>query len=139
MRETNQNRPNTPMTITRHHFSVAQTKRGGFRREQFELLGIKFPPTAGWKEQVIGAEYPDEIVKQFVAMGDGGKSKRLNGQSGEGLPIGHGVRSKTANIVASFNGYLQNLGLEELNAVLPAVSWVYRKAKQRLDDSVVTR
>lgn len=46
-----------------------KTKEGGYTKEQLRLLGINWPPMAGWKNLLIDWDVADEKVKQFIAIG----------------------------------------------------------------------
>jgi hypothetical protein len=46
---------------------AGRSHRGGWTREQFELLGVAWPPASGWREEVIGTRIPLEAAQRFVS------------------------------------------------------------------------
>lgn len=44
---------------------------GGWKKAQLALIGVPWPPPAGWKARVIGLEISDEAAARFVALRDG--------------------------------------------------------------------
>ena len=126
------------MTLTKQHVTLAQSWRGGIRREQCELLGVEWPPPHGWLRRMQGKDLPDDLVMRFVGMGEGGKVPRVRGKHGKDLAFGPGVGRKAANVIASFHAFLQHLDGAELAAASPALSQVFAKAKQRLEQPCLT-
>jgi hypothetical protein len=62
------------MIMTPEIIKQATSSLGGLSRKQFELLGVKIEPPmlipSGWRKEVIGRIYPDEVVKEFIALKD---------------------------------------------------------------------
>jgi hypothetical protein len=42
------------------------TKYGAPTRAQLEVLGISWPPRAGWLHELVGTEISDEDAKKFI-------------------------------------------------------------------------
>jgi len=55
-------------TITEELLASGASERGGFSREQLELLGIAWPLQAGWKRAAIGTEVSDAAATAFVEL-----------------------------------------------------------------------
>ena len=53
------------MKVTKQFILDNRTERGAWTRAQIELLGIKWPPTKGWQQRVIGKELNNDEVDQF--------------------------------------------------------------------------
>lgn len=56
------------MIITDELIVSGQSAAGGWNREQFELMGIAWPPRRGWKRLVIGQEIDDTDACRFVLL-----------------------------------------------------------------------
>lgn len=44
-----------------------KTRRGGFTRAQLAVLGVSWPPKAGWKQRLIGTSIDDATLERFYA------------------------------------------------------------------------
>jgi hypothetical protein len=58
------------MILTQDILERGRSQRGGWNRLQFKLIGISWPPVKGWVGVVIGQEYPDEVIKDFLRAKD---------------------------------------------------------------------
>lgn len=61
--------------LTEEFLTKHLTNGRGFKRKQAEALGEKYPLVKGWKERIIGKEYPLESIRKFVKAS--GKSELL--------------------------------------------------------------
>lgn len=53
------------MIITNNWLYEYSTKGGGYTSKQLFLIGISWPPKAGWKDEVIGKSISDVIRFEF--------------------------------------------------------------------------
>lgn len=60
------------VTITDAIIESARTGRGGWTERQLRLLGVSWPPKAGWKKSVVGARIPGRVVADFLVGGTTG-------------------------------------------------------------------
>lgn len=56
--------------ITDELIEAGKSARGGWSREQLRLLGIPWPPPAGWKRKVLGARIRADSAEQFIRLRD---------------------------------------------------------------------
>jgi hypothetical protein len=56
--------------LTREHLDAAKSSNGGYSNKQFALIGLQRPIPPGWRKSVVGKEYPDGIIEEFVALKD---------------------------------------------------------------------
>ena len=45
------------ITITKSLIHSVATLRGGWTREQLEILGVPWPPASGWMDRIIGKKH----------------------------------------------------------------------------------
>jgi hypothetical protein len=53
------------LKITKEFLLKNMTKNGGWTRTQIESLGIKWPPTKGWHNKLIGKEISSSQILKF--------------------------------------------------------------------------
>lgn len=53
--------------ITDDYLNSHRTERGAWTKSQFKVIGVPWPPIAGWKSVVLGRELTDEQAKAFEA------------------------------------------------------------------------
>lgn len=58
---------NKLITITDTLVERGKSAAGGFSKAQLSLLGIAWPPAAGWKKQIIGQQITEEAAAQFIS------------------------------------------------------------------------
>jgi len=56
------------MILTKEHLLAARSDLNGYSDKQFALIGIKRPIPTGWRKAVIGMDFPEEVIKEFVAL-----------------------------------------------------------------------
>jgi hypothetical protein len=44
-----------------------RSSRGGWTRDQFNAIGVAWPPAHGWKRRAIGRQISDEAKARFEA------------------------------------------------------------------------
>jgi hypothetical protein len=54
--------------ITDEWVRANATRNSGYTKKQLELLGVDWPPIAGWKREISGREIDDAIAEQFEAI-----------------------------------------------------------------------
>lgn len=57
-----------PVEVTEELLAAGISGRGGYSRQQTELLGIKWPLPRGWKKSVIGTAISGEAAAEFVRL-----------------------------------------------------------------------
>lgn len=59
------------MKITDEILAQGKSRFGGWNGSQFRLLGLRINKLKpGWKNQLIGQEFPDSTIHQFLALKD---------------------------------------------------------------------
>ena len=58
------------MRLTEDIIEAGQSRNGGWSERQLALLGVAWPPGAGWKRDAIGREVPNPAVEEFLALKD---------------------------------------------------------------------
>lgn len=53
------------MKLTKRYLLDNRTEKGGFTRQQLKILGIKWPPQAGWLDDLEGVEITEQQKAQF--------------------------------------------------------------------------
>ena len=56
----------TPVLVTREFIMQGRSERGGWTKDQLALLGVTWPPEAGWIQRVVGTEISAEAAAAFV-------------------------------------------------------------------------
>lgn len=56
------------MEITEEFLAAGASERGGFSRQQADLLGVGWPLPHGWKRSVIGKTISNEAAEEFVLL-----------------------------------------------------------------------
>lgn len=58
------------MILLGEHLAQGKSKRGGWSRYQVEILGLKWPLRKGWKSHILGQDFPEALIKEFIASKD---------------------------------------------------------------------
>jgi hypothetical protein len=58
--------------VTADLIQAGRSERGGWSKVQLAILGVSWPPPAGWKSEVIGRVIPRTEADRFVRLRDGG-------------------------------------------------------------------
>lgn len=60
------------MILTHELIEQGKSRIGGWSRDQLELLGVEWPPVAGWKDRLAcsGRDVADEVVAEFLDLKD---------------------------------------------------------------------
>lgn len=56
------------MKITRETINQGMSEAGGWNRKQTELLGLPWPLPHGWIREIVGKDFSEETVNQFLAL-----------------------------------------------------------------------
>lgn len=64
------------MILTIEVFKSGASVKGGYSYKQLTLLGVGCPLEKGWQYGIIGRDFPDETINQFIALKDGHLQKR---------------------------------------------------------------
>ena len=56
------------MLITKEFVASGRSANGALTKKQLALLGVDWPPKAGWLERIVGQEIPDEKADAFLKM-----------------------------------------------------------------------
>lgn len=54
--------------VTAKFVTQGQSFRGGWSRRQLEILDVTWPPSRGWRKQVVGREITDDAAKEFLSL-----------------------------------------------------------------------
>jgi hypothetical protein len=54
--------------VTADLLAAGQSDRGGWSKAQLALLGVPWPPPAGWKTTAMGRLIPRAVAARFVAL-----------------------------------------------------------------------
>ena len=57
--------------VTADLIEAGRSERGGWSKAQFALLGVPWPPPAGWKVGMIGRTIPRSDAERFVSLRPG--------------------------------------------------------------------
>lgn len=77
---------NAKVTLTDALVKAGFSDIGGVTRKQIELLGVEYPPKAGWVKRLIGTEISLENYESFLSLKN--TSKRMRKELGKGNPPG---------------------------------------------------
>jgi hypothetical protein len=57
------------MILTKEIFEAARTENAGWTSAQLEVLGVAWPPPKGnWQKGLIGQDFPEEVIADFVNL-----------------------------------------------------------------------
>lgn len=56
------------MKITDEWVRANATRNGGYTRKQLELIGVDWPPIAGWKKEISGREIDEAVAAELEAL-----------------------------------------------------------------------
>jgi hypothetical protein len=59
------------VTVTAELIAAGRSERGGWSKAQLALLGVPWPPPAGWKAEVIGRAISKPDADRFVQLRGG--------------------------------------------------------------------
>jgi hypothetical protein len=64
-----------PVRITPELLEAGKSSRGGWSKAQLAILGVAWPPAAGWKARVIGVSISRADADRFIQLRDGDKQE----------------------------------------------------------------
>jgi len=56
------------MILTYKILNTGSSSNGGWSRKQLELLGVQWPLKQGWKAKIIGLDFSDATISEFLAL-----------------------------------------------------------------------
>lgn len=59
--------------VTKYWIEQNCTLRGAWTAAQLRLIGVSWPPVAGWKDRAVGLEISDDAKAEFEARGHHGR------------------------------------------------------------------
>lgn len=68
------------VAVTAELIEAGQSERGGWSKEQLALIGVAWPPLAGWKGGAVGRFIPRADAERFVSL-----RSRRQALEGQGL------------------------------------------------------
>ena len=60
-----------PVRVTSELLAAGRSARGGWSAMQLALVGVPWPPPAGWQATAIGRLIPRDSAERFVALRGG--------------------------------------------------------------------
>jgi hypothetical protein len=67
--------PHDPVRITPELIEAGKSNRGGWSKAQLTILGVAWPPAAGWKARVIGQLITRADADRFVQLRRGSQQE----------------------------------------------------------------
>ncbi len=58
------------MILTKEIFEQGKSSNGSWSGKQLALFGVTIKLNKGWKNTIIGREWPKEIINQFINLKD---------------------------------------------------------------------
>lgn len=60
--------PEEKIILTHQLIEQGRSENGGWNRNQFELLGVSWPPLKGWKERLNGTQMSRVKFEEFLEL-----------------------------------------------------------------------
>lgn len=57
-------------TVTEDLLKKGMSSKGGWKKAQFALIGIDWPPATGWKAKVLGKSIEPQDEMKFLSLRD---------------------------------------------------------------------
>lgn len=54
--------------ITEEELESSRSLRGGWTANQFELIGVDWPPLSGWKKEILKTPIPEDNIVRFISL-----------------------------------------------------------------------
>jgi len=58
------------ITLTKDHLMAARSQLGGYSNKQLAFIGLKMPLEKAWRKSVVGKQFPEEAIAEFIALKD---------------------------------------------------------------------
>ncbi len=58
------------MILTKEIFEQGKSKNGSWSDDQIKCFGVERKNNQGWKDQIIGKDFPPETIETFLALKD---------------------------------------------------------------------
>jgi len=120
------------MKITESLIQAGKSLRGGWTREQVELLGESWPLRPSWQSKAVGRFIKPEDAERFLDLRGTTERKTRRSPVTNVLPFPRGFPAKDETVIASFHVYLTRLDREVLREALPVLSYVMASASKRI-------
>jgi len=120
------------MKITLSLIESGKSLRGGWTRDQVELLGESWPLRPNWQGKAVGRFIKPEDAERFLDLRGTTERKQRRSPVKNILPFPQGFPAKDETAIASFHVYLTRLDREVLREALPVLSYVMASASKRI-------
>ena len=120
------------MKITISLIESGKSLRGGWTREQVELLGESWPLRPSWQSKAVGRFIKPDDAEMFIDLRGTTQRKLRRSPVTNVLPFPRGFPAKDETAIASFYVYLTRLDREVLREALPVLSYVMKTAATRI-------
>jgi hypothetical protein len=118
--------------ITLSLIEAGKSLRGGWTREQVELLGESWPIRPNWQTKAVGRTIKPDDAERFLDLRGTTERKARRSPVKNVLPFPQGFPAKDETAIASFHVYLTRLDREVLREALPVLSYVIASAGERI-------
>lgn len=58
------------VTVTEEMLLAGQSSNGGWSQSQLYLIGVSWPPDAGWKDRIRGQRWAGSKIASFIELRD---------------------------------------------------------------------
>ena len=119
------------MKITISLIEAGKSLRGGWTREQVELLGESWPLRPNWQANAAGRAIKPADAERFLDLRGTTERKQRRSPVTNILPFPRGFPAKDETVIASFDRYLSKVDREILRAAMPVLSYIVKTASKR--------
>lgn len=119
------------MRITPTLIESGKSLRGGWNRQQVELLGESWPLMDGWQERACKRSITPENAERFLELRGTTQRKTRRSPLRTELPFPAGFPAKHETAIGSFHLYLSRLDRAVLREALPVINYMLAKARDR--------
>jgi len=118
------------MKITLSLIEAGKSLRGGWTREQVELLGESWPLRPNWQGKAVGQFIKPEDAERFLDLRGTTERKARRSPVKNILPFPPGFPVKAETVLASFWIFLSKLDAPMKRKVAPILEYMLRKINQ---------
>ena len=120
------------MKVTLSLIEAGKSIRGGWTREQVELLGESWPLKPGWQMRAMLRTIKPQDAERYLALrGTVKRDSNRRSPVKNVLPFPRGFPAKDETVIASFDRYLSKVDREILRAAMPVLSYMLKSAAKR--------
>ena len=123
------------MKITLSLIEAGKSLRGGWTREQVELLGESWPLKPNWQAKAVGRTIKPDDAERFLDLRGTTECKARRSPVKNVLPFPRGFPAKDETAIASFHVYLTRVDREVLREALPVLRYVINSAAKRINQT----